>query len=168
MRNLGQTISDGLAVVLGLTALAVLAIVALPFIPFVLLYTHFSDKNFQREYTEYLRRMNGACFFCYNSRKSSVAFARDVVVPALEPTVQVVFVDGSKVDCGPNSKFISKMLYSVKERKGFPYLLKIRDGQVLDLSVNNQFYSILLGSKPIEPLLARVNAFYASDLSPLA
>ncbi|RYE20393.1 MAG: hypothetical protein EOP45_11125 [Sphingobacteriaceae bacterium] len=71
-------------------------------------------------------------------------------------------MDGRDVQSDDDSKYISKMFYSIQERKGFPYLLKIKDGQVLDMSVNNQFYSILIGRKPITPLLERINTFYNS------
>ncbi|RAK62184.1 hypothetical protein DLM85_24210 [Hymenobacter edaphi] len=54
------------------------------------------------------------------------------------------------------------MLHSIKERKGFPYLLKIVDGQVLPYSVNNQFYNCLVQQKPLEPLLTTIQAFYSS------
>ncbi|GGG60120.1 hypothetical protein GCM10011378_40110 [Hymenobacter glacieicola] len=104
--------------------------------------------------------MNGTCFFYYNNRKSSLAYIREVLLPALSPSVQVVFVERREVDAGPDGKYLAKMLGEVKERKGFPYLLKIIDGQVIECSVNNQFYSIMIGRKPLSPLLDRINAFY--------
>ena len=54
------------------------------------------------------------------------------------------------------------MLYSIKERKGFPYLLRIKNKEVLEMSVNNQFYSIMIGRKTIAPLLNRINSFLDS------
>ncbi|WP_426059621.1 hypothetical protein [Hymenobacter sp. B1770] len=150
--------------VLGITLVLVATFIAvmLVFLLSLLVISQFSDKKFHKEYKLYLERMNGARFFCYNNRKSSIAFAQDIIVPALDPSVHVVFVEGSNVKNGPDSKYISKMLYGVKERKGFPYLLKIENCQVIDTSVNNQFYSIMIGSKPIGPLLDRINAFYNS------
>lgn len=137
--------------------------------PFFLIYAYFSDRKFEKDNKLFLERMNGTCFFCYNSRKSSVAFVREVILPELDPSVCVVFVDGRKVNCGADSAYISRILYHVKERKGFPYLLKIEDAQVIDTSVNNQFYSIMIGRKPIAPLLERINAFYnsTSPVSPI-
>lgn len=162
MVKLWSEIKDKVALAIGIAFVIGFLILIILCIPFILIYSHFSNKHFEREYKLYLERMNGACFFCYNSRKSSVEFARDVIAPALEPTIQVVFVDGKDVRFGDDSQFISKMLYSIQERKGFPYLLKIKDGQIIDTSVNNQFYSIMIGRKPITPLLERINAFYTS------
>ena len=162
MGNLWSEIKDKAVLVGGLAFILVFIILIIPCIPFILIHAYFSDRSFEKEYKLYLERMNGACFFCYNSRKSSVEFARDIIIPALEPNVQVVFVDGKDVQSGDDSKYISKILYSIQERKGFPYLLKIKDSQVFDMSVNNQFYSILIGRKSITPLLERINAFYTS------
>jgi len=169
IENLFDKLSNGLATVI--KALAILAVAALA-LPFIIIFfilispslitSHIQDKKFQKEYELYLQKMNGTCFFCYNSRKSSVVFARDVIVPELDSVIQIVFVEGQEIKYRPDSKFISKMLYSIKERKGFPYLLKIVDEQVLNCSVNNQFYSTMIGKKPIEPLLTRINSFFVS------
>ena len=165
MKNLWSELKDKAVLVGGIAFIIGFILLIIPCIPFILIYAHFSDKAFEKEYKLYLERMNGACFFCYNSRKSSVEFAKNVVVPALEPDIQIVFVDGKDVKSDNDSKYISKMLYSIQERKGFPYLLKIKDGQVLDMSVNNQFYSILIGHKSITPLLEIINTFCNSATS---
>ncbi|MFD2717630.1 hypothetical protein ACFST9_02815 [Hymenobacter monticola] len=162
MKQLREQISEAiiLLVVIGMVFLGIVLLI--PIIPFFMLHAHFSDKQFEKDYSQFLERMAGACFFCYNSRKSSVEFARDVIVPELATSVHIVFVNGKEVEFGADSKYISRMLYDIKERKGFPYLLKIEDGQVANMSVNNQFYSIMIGRKPIEPLLDRMNTFFAS------
>lgn len=162
MRNLWLEIKDKVTLTGGMTFVFGFILLIIPCIPFILIHSYFSDKAFEKEYKLYLERMNGACFFCYNSRKSSVEFAKNIIAPALEPGIQVVFVDGKDVESDNDSKYISKMLYGIQERKGFPYLLKIEDGQVLDMSVNNQFYSTMIGRKPITPLLERINTFYNS------
>ncbi len=164
---ISESLYDGLSdAKKALSALASILIILLiiPAIPFILIYLHFDNIKFQKNYRLYLKNMNGACFFCYNSRKSSVQFAREIIVSKIDSTVRVIFVDGWKIDCGPDSKYISKMLGDIKEKKGFPYLLKIIDEQVAYSSVNNQFYSIMIGSKPIAPLLHRISDFYNSTI----
>jgi uncharacterized membrane protein YbaN (DUF454 family) len=162
MKHLWSEVKDKAVLVVGVAFIIGFILLIIPCIPFILIQDYFSNKAFEKEYKLYLERMNGACFFCYNSRKSSVEFARNIIAPALEPDIHVVFVDGRDVESSDDSKYISKMLYSIQERKGFPYLLKIKDGQVINMSVNNQFYSIMIGSKSITPLLERINAFYNS------
>ena len=162
MKQLWKRISDNAVLLVIVPVFLLFAIVVIPFIPFMLLYSYFNDKQFEKEYTAFLARMNGACFFSYNSRKSSVEFARDVIVPELAPSVHIVFVNGKSVEFGDDSKHVSTMLSRIKERNGFPYLLKIEEGKVIDLSVNNQFYSIMMGRKSIMPLLERMNSFFSA------
>jgi hypothetical protein len=145
---------------IGLLLLALIVVVGGLAVGALMIYAHFAEKKFQKEYKEFLSRVNGSRFFFYNSRRSSVEFAKDTVVPQLQPTTNVVFVDGEEIDCGPDSKFISHMLYGVKERKGFPYLIKIVNEEPVDYSVNNLFYNTMTGKKPLTPLLQRINAFY--------
>ena len=80
MKRLWKKLSESIS--LGLVLIAVLlgAVVIIPAMPFILLYAHFSNKQFQERYQQFLERMNGTCFFCYNNRKSSVEFARDIIV----------------------------------------------------------------------------------------
>jgi hypothetical protein len=155
MKQFRRRISEKVLLLI-IAPVALLGIVLLiPVVPFLLLYAYISDKQFEK----------GACFFCYNSRKSSVEFARNVIVPELPTPVHVVFVNGRDVDFGADSKYISKMLYSIEERKGFPFLLKIEGGEVRYLSLNNQFYSIIIGHKSVVPLLQRIASFF-NDTAP--
>ena len=180
MRDFGR----GIIVLISLLLLVTVGQTLLPFVFFlfagafaiiiviigyVVISGSLSQKRFQKRYKLFLERMNGACFFCYNSRRNSVEFAKNIVVPALNPKIHIVFVDGAEIKFGPDSDCISRMLYDERGRrgsKGFPYLLKIVDGQVLHLSVNNQFYNTVANGKPLLPLLAVINEFYAS--APLA
>jgi hypothetical protein len=162
LKNLKQKVADNYELMWLLPLFLVAAILMIPALPFILIYAHLSDKRFQKNYTDYLNRMNGACFFYYNNKKSSIEYIREFLLPELPPFVKVVFVETREVDSGPDGKYVAKMLGDVRERRGFPYLLKIVDGQVLECSVNNQFYSIMVGRKMLTPLLARINAFYNS------
>jgi hypothetical protein len=161
MRELWPKVLDALALLLGVTIIGLVIIALILFMPFVLIYAHFSDKYFKKKYALYLKEMDGARFFCYNNRRSSIAFAEENIVPALDPAIRIVFVEGTAISCGSDSKFISEMLYGIKERRGFPYLLKIEASRIIDASVNNQFYSIMVGQKPIKPLIENINAFFS-------
>lgn len=150
-----------IAFLLALVAIA-LGFVFIAFLIYVSISSYFADRKFKEEYEAFLSRVSGTHFFFYNSRRSSVSFAREAVVPLLGPTIKVVFVDGEDIDVGNDSRFISHMLYGVKHKKGFPYLIKIDKGRPLDYSVNNLFYNTMNGKKPIQPLLKRIDAFYNS------
>ena len=125
---------------------------------------HFSDKRFKVGCEDFLHRVNGSSFFFYNSRRNSVEFAKETVVPQLQPATKVIFVDGEDIDCGPDSKFVSHMLYDIKEKQGFPYLIKVIDEEPVYYSVNNLFYNTMTNKKPLTPLLQRINAFYDAPI----
>ena len=110
MENLWRKIPEWLRMALGLVAIPIVLLVVILALPFFFVYSYFSDKQFEKNYKLFLERMNGACFFCYNSRKSSVEFTREVIVPEIDSSVHVVFVDGKKVDFGTDSPYVSKML----------------------------------------------------------
>ena len=149
----------GILVLVGAPIVLGLVVVLSPVFLFFEIKMHFDKKEEEQKFADYLKRMDGACFFCYNSRKSSVDFARETIVPQLAPTIQVVFVNGKNIEDVPEKQFVSRMLYDVKDRKGFPYLLKIKNGQVLDCSISNQFYGIMQSNKPIGQMLERINSF---------
>jgi hypothetical protein len=151
---------------IGLALIALVIIAGLVFLVFVFVSAYFSSKRFNKEYKDFLSRMNGCRFFFYNNRRNSVAFAKETVVPLLDSTTKVVFVDGEEIiACGDDTKFISHMLYNVKEKRGFPYLIKITDSQALDYSVNNVFYNTMVSKRPLEPLLNSISSFYNSSVA---
>lgn len=144
-------------VILGLLAVAII------FALIIFFSNHTIDEKFNKEYKLYLDKVNGTRFFFYNNRKSSLAFVREHVLPLLGPSIQIVFVSGKKIEAIEDIGFISQMLYEVEEKKGFPYLLKVIDGQVHSCSINNQFYGIMANKKPLTPLIKRINSFYNSS-----
>ncbi|MCC3152590.1 hypothetical protein Q3A66_06250 [Hymenobacter sp. BT770] len=122
----------------------------------------FDEKRFKKRYEAYLKKMNGSCLLFYNNRKNSIAFIEKVLAPALNFNIKMIPVTRSQIKVGPESEFFAKMLESVETRNGFPYLAKILDEKVFMKSVNNQFYNVMNGNKPLEPLLDRINTFYSS------
>jgi len=121
------------------------------------------NKKDQKEDKEYRKTMNGACFFCYTNRKTSVSYIEEAIIPQLAPNIQIIFLNGREVTNREDSMYISRMLRFVKDRRGFPYLLKIVDEKVLDCSIKYQTYNTKNSNKPTEPLLASINAFYNSS-----
>ena len=152
----------GIVLVLAGTLIALFILAVVAFVAAVSVKDSFDRKKFLEEYKAFLKRISGTHFFFYNSRRSSITFARETIVPRLEPNIKVVFVDGEDIDVGDDSRFISHMLYGVKHKKGFPYLIKVDEGQPVDYSVNNLFYNTMNGKKPLEPLLKRISSFYNS------
>ena len=124
------------------------------------IYSYYDNLSFEKEYCEYLQTINGTKFFCYNNRKTSQEFIESKIVPTLAPEIKVIFLDGKTPKSDYEQKFISKALNSIKDRKGFPYLLKIENGQLYDKSINNDFYNTMQQNREVRMLIENINTFF--------
>ena len=52
-------------------------------------------------------------------------------------------LNGKNVESEQNTEFISEALYKLKNYSRFPHLMKIRNGKLIDKSINNPFYNVL-------------------------
>jgi len=145
------------------TTLIVILVLSLLF-GLVYIKVGFDEKRFKKKYEAFLEKMNGAGFLFYNNRINSIDFVEKAIAPALKSDVKMIPVTRSKI-VGDGSDCFGKMLEDVETRNGFPYLAKVIDGNVLTESINSQFYNVMNGKKPIEPLLDRINAFYTPAFS---
>ncbi len=143
--------------------------ISIIFFPFLLLFSPFIVFNyyrrnkFKKKYREYLQNLNGVKFFCYNNRKNSKEFIEKNVLPILHSDIKVVYLDGRIPKSDYDPKFISETLYNIKNKKGFPYLLKISNGEILDTSINNDFYNTINGNKDIDFLKKKINTFFLQE-----
>ena len=129
------------------------------FLPFII-YSYFDNLAFNRKYNDYLQTISGTNFFCYNNRTNSKDFIEKNILPTLTPDIKIIYLDGKTPKSDYNQSFISKALYNIKDRKGFPYLLKISNGQLIDKSINNDFYNTMNQNKEIGQLSKKIISFY--------
>lgn len=132
------------------------------FLPFMI-YGYFDNLVFNRRYKAYLQTIDGTNFFCYNNRTNSKDFIEKNILPTLTPDIKVIYLDGKTPKSDYEQSFISKALYSIKDRKGFPYLLKISNGQLIDKSINNDFYNTMNQNKDIGQLSKKIILFYQAS-----
>ena len=99
-------------------------------------------------------------FFCYNNRRNSKRYIEDEIVPNLTDGIEIVYLNGKKVESEYNAAFISEALYQLKSYNGFPHLMKIRNGKLIDRSINNPLYNVLNMNKPKNELLTKINRFF--------
>ena len=111
-------------------------------IPFII-WSSIDNLAFNRKYKKYLQSIEGTIFLCYNNKTKSKDFIEKNILPTLNPDIKVIFLDGKTPKSDYDQSFISKALYSIKDRKGFPYLLKISNGKLMDKSINNDFYNTI-------------------------
>ncbi len=137
-------------------AMPILAIFLLIFYPI----NYFQDKKFEKEYLIFLKQINGKNFFCYNNRLNSKDFIEEVIIPNLRSDVEIIYLDGKEIVSDYPPKYISVALYRLHNYHKFPHLLAIRNDQVVDMSVNNVFYTILNQNQPLDRLFNQMNSFF--------
>jgi hypothetical protein len=121
---------------------------------------YFQRKRFEKKYSDFLTEISGKNFFCYNNRKNSKKYIEDEIIPNLTDGIEIVYLNGKKVESEYNAEFISEALYKLKSYSGFPHLMKIRNGKLIDKSINNPFYNVLNLNKPKNELLTKINRFF--------
>ncbi|WP_396601677.1 hypothetical protein [Algibacter sp. R77976] len=137
-----------------------LFILAIPFMIVIIPIGHFQRKKFEKKYAEFLNKNNGKNFFCYNNRKNSKQYIEEDIVPNLNDGIEIVYLNGKKIKSEYNSEFISEALYGLKHYNKFPHLMKIRNGKLIDKSINNPFYGVLNMNKSKVELLTKINQFF--------
>ncbi|MFB9052123.1 hypothetical protein ACFFVB_03435 [Formosa undariae] len=137
-----------------------LFILAIPFLIISIPIEHVRRKKFEKRYAEFLNEHNGKNFFCYNNRKHSKQYIEENILPNLTDGIEIVYLNGKKVESEYNSEFISEALYGLKHYNKFPHIMKIRNGKLIDKSVNNPFYNILNANKPKSSFLNQLNTFF--------
>tara|TARA_B110000046_G_C12754494_1_gene298188 strand:- start:3 stop:500 length:498 start_codon:yes stop_codon:yes gene_type:complete len=120
----------------------------------------FQRKRFEKKYSEFLTSNNGKNFFCYNNRKNSKEYIEEQIIPNLTDGIEIVYLNGKKVESEYNVEFISEALYKFKNYSGFPHLMKIQNGKLIDKSINNPFYNVLNLKKDKTELLTKINRFF--------
>lgn len=152
-------------ILIGLVIFGILLIIVLPIfilsLPFLLILNY----EHERKYKQFLKEQEGKQFFCYNNRKKNVHFIQKEVLPKLPDQVTILYLEGKNLVPEPETEFFSYMIANIKNKVGFPYLLKIENGQLIDKSVNNTCFNVIAKTKELDFLLAEINAFYNKDES---
>ncbi len=135
--------------------------ITLPFIILSSPFTYYNRKKFEKQYSEFLVQNNDMNFFCYNNRKNSKEFIENEIIPNMKNNIEIVYLNGKKIETKNYPiDFISKALYNLKNYSKFPHLMKIRDGKLVDKSINTLFYSIKNQNISKDKLLTEVNDFF--------
>nr|CAP48542.1 putative integron gene cassette protein [uncultured bacterium] len=114
------------------------------------------DKRFTEEYGDFIKEHEGAEFFCYTNRKNSKHFVEKYILSALEPKINVIYLEGKKPQSQFNEQVISHMLYNINQI-GFPNVMKIKEGQVVDLSLHKELYNTINQKRSPDIFLSILN-----------
>jgi hypothetical protein len=147
-------------VVLLLVALVIIILLS----PLLILFSikdYFEASAFNKKYMVFLQSIEGIEFFCYNNKANNDSYIKRNILPILSTDIKVIFLDGRVPKSDYETKFISHMLYQIKDRKGFPYLIKVSQGRLIDKSINNDFYNTKNQDKDINLLSEKISLFFS-------
>lgn len=157
-----KNIGKGIAVLILSGFVLGLLIACLPFIIIYAIFSYFEDTLFHNAYTKYLHSIEGACFFCYNNRETSKAFIETEIIPNLSDNVEIVYVEGKSPRSDYTTEYIAKALFNIKNRSGYPYLLYVSEGKVVDLSINKEVYQTLDHASEPTLLNTQIASFFST------
>ncbi len=132
----------------------------IPFIIILFPVKCFWWKKFEKKYANFLNVNHGKNFFCYNNRSNSKTYIEENIIPELSHRIEIVYLNGKEIKSDYNIEFISESLYKLKTYNRFPHLMKIRNGKLIDMSINNSFYNVFNMKKPKIELLHEIHQFF--------
>lgn len=151
-----------LAIIMGVFLIGGFIILSPIIIPLII-YGSVQNRQFKKEYKTYLKSIEGRNFFVYNSRTNSYSYIKNNLLPQLPKDIEIIYLNGKVPITNLNKEYISHALYSIKDRKGFPYLLRVENGQIKDKSINNAFYNTKNQNKDIQLLLNQIDQFFMTS-----
>ncbi|MGQ7853053.1 hypothetical protein ACUN24_02265 [Pedobacter sp. WC2501] len=131
-----------------------------PLIILSLVSDHKANKKNEKLYLDYLLEIDGHKLFCYNNRKDCRKFIEKEIIPYLPADVKLIFLDGRFPVSEYSHQFASTVLYKIQNQVGFPYLLKVQGGTLIEKSINNEVYNSLNQVHDIQVLYTAINKFY--------
>jgi len=118
-------------------------LIFLPIIFLLLPFMYYSNIKENKAYQNFLQLNDGKKFFCYTSKKKSRTIIETIILPQLDPDISIILLDGKKPVSDLPLTHISRMLYNINNL-GFPNLMKITNGRVLDISLKKELYKELI------------------------
>jgi hypothetical protein len=158
-----EKFKDIIVIIVLLTSGLILLLIFSPLIISSQISNHIENKKNEKLYLDYLLKINGHKLFCYNNRKDCQEFIERCIIPTLPSEVRLIFLDGRSPKSDYSQKFASAVLYRIKNQVGFPYLLKVQNGIVLERSINNELYNSLNQRHSVQALHNAINKFYQEE-----
>lgn len=145
--------------------IVVVLVILSPIIAILMVVAWIINRAEDHRFRKYLADHEGVNFFCYTSRKTSVDYVKENIVPFLPPDTNVIYLwDGKPLtNLGEEFPFVHLLVGEMKQAKGgFPYAAKIRDGKLVSISINNQLYSAIKRSADADSINRNIHKFLES------
>jgi len=101
-----------------------------------------AHQKFIEEYNAFLVDNEGVEIFCYTNRLKFCHVIETQLVPTLDKHIYVIKLIGKVPKSQLNERFISYALSNLKEI-GFPNVMRIVDGRIIDLSLRKTIYDAI-------------------------
>lgn len=130
-------------------------------------FDRYKQQKFNRDYQAYLLEIEGANFFCYDNRKKGRDYIEKEVIPNLNTKISIIFLDKNTIqNTEYKDQFIFHSVNNFKNFSRFPHLMKVRNGQIIDLSINRLMFACINKEKNIDCLFAEINSFFELNQNP--
>lgn len=141
--------------------IAVITIVLLSLIAWIRELVFFKEKKDRHK--RFLLRLGSKNFFCYNNRADCKDFIETMVIPQLPSKIEIIYLNGKIPESGYPQQDISYLLFQLKNYHRFPHLIKIRNGELIDISINNDVFNIIHHKMSIQSMLNKIVQFFVDN-----
>lgn len=145
--------------------LCLLLLLLSPILIPLIVYTYLRDKITETRFKRLLKKNEGAKFFCYTSRQSSVKFARENILPYLDDDITVIYMsEKGELNLGDDDLFhtIIGERAGGGKKGGYPFVAKIIEGELISHSLNREFYRRIVRDDDATQLLVTNKEFFNS------
>ena len=120
----------------------------------------------KENFKKFLSQIEGKNFFCYNNKVKGKEFIENEIVPFLNKDIEIIYLDGRTIQSNDyENKYLSKAFNGFKNYSKFPHLMKIKNGEIKDISINNEFYNAINNNGNKTKLSLKMNAFFELEES---
>ena len=143
MKKLLNDWGEGLIKILSFFLIPLILIFLVLALPFIL----YGEWKRKKRVRSFLQQHDYSYFFIYTSGRSKRKFYEQLIIPTLNPGIEVVKFDGEK----HNRFFEPVTVHSIinPSEKGYPIIGKIEEGKVTTQSLMEDFVELVLKQKEV-------------------
>lgn len=130
-------------IAIGVIASLLIILWTLLLLPIILLDFVVTELRSYLEFRKFLKIYRGARFFCYKSRRNSKPFIEEFVLPALDPEVHIIYLEGQSPVSNLDRRLVSQILRHMGGPSNLPGLARFADGRMVVVSLHDELYQTL-------------------------
>ena len=114
----------------------------------------------KEKFKKFLSQIKGKNFFCYNNKVKGKKFIENKIIPFFNKNIEIIYLNGKILETDEqNKEHLSRILNNFHSYSKFPNLFKIRNGKIIEKSINNDLFNCISNRKSIEDLNLKINLF---------